>query len=128
VLQGTIPDPPTLERALRLLGGIFAGRNPRKQRGPPREAVFADRELHDAFVLTLTPLGVECRYEPAPPLLEGLKESMQEWMRSGRPEPRAASTRTAAAPDHSEPPRRPATSTVGSSSTDASASAWSSRS
>ena len=73
--------------ALRLPGGIFAGRNLRKQRGLPREAVFADRELHDAFALTLAPLGVECRSEPGHPLFEDLKESMQEWMGSSRPEP-----------------------------------------
>jgi hypothetical protein len=102
VLQGTIPDPPTLAGALRLLGEIFSGRNLRKQRGLPREAVFADRELHDAFAPTLTPLGVECRYEPGHPLCEDLKESMQEWMRSGRPGPRAASARTAAAAERSE--------------------------
>ncbi|MHB8834942.1 MAG: DUF7309 domain-containing protein [Candidatus Methylomirabilia bacterium] len=100
VLQGTIPDPPTLAGALSLLGGIFAGKNLRKQRGLPREAVFVDRELHDAFALTLTPLGVECRYEPGHPLFEDIKESMQEWMRSGRPEPTSAPARASATLEH----------------------------
>jgi len=54
-------------------------------------------EKGDAFAPTLKPLGVVCSYEPGHPLLEDLKESMQTWMRSGRPEPRAASARTAPA-------------------------------
>lgn len=85
VLQGTIPDPPRLEGAVRLLGRIFKGRNLLSRRGLPREAIFADRGLHDAFAPTLAPLGVSCSYEPGHPLLEDLKESMNEWMGSGGP-------------------------------------------
>jgi len=102
VLQGTIPDPPRLEGAVRLLGGIFKGKNLLNRRGLPREAVFADRELYDAFAPTLAPLGVSCSYEPGHPLLEDLKESMNDWLRSGKPQAGVSSGRAAPVDDRLE--------------------------
>jgi len=87
VLQGTIPEPPSLEGAVALLNRIFQGRNLPKQRGLPRTVVFTDRDLHDAFAPALASFGVSCSHEPGHPLMEELKGSLYEWLRSSGGDP-----------------------------------------
>ncbi len=90
LLSGEIPERLDLQGAIAILRGTFKGKNYRKQKGLPRAVAFADRELHDAFAPTLAGLGVTCSYEPGHPLLEDVKESMSEWLRSGKTIPGAA--------------------------------------
>jgi len=97
-VQGGVPE------ALERICDAFHGENTQKTRGIPEEVLVANRELFNALWPVLDPLGVQCRYEPALPLLDQVLHSLGEWCDGSEAEAELACEESDAVPaaDHLE--------------------------
>ncbi|MFW6161695.1 MAG: MbcA/ParS/Xre antitoxin family protein [Planctomycetota bacterium] len=83
--------------AVSVVIGAFHGENAQSTRGVPEGVLVANRELFNALFPILNAAGVQCRYEPAIPLLDEISGGLMD--RLGEPEGFAADPDTVPAPN-----------------------------
>jgi hypothetical protein len=69
VLQALVVMPDQFDQAIQGMVDIFRGRGPHREEGLPREIRFSSRMLCSAMTGILSPLGINCVYQPHLPVL-----------------------------------------------------------